>query len=268
MARGRKHHQRGGGRLDFDTDDEVAAGSPCGGGGGAALMYGRSPGSLSAMLMEDEDDQPVNIRARNPAQQACIDALYDERAPIVVAVGPAGVAKTYLSNAIGLQQLLEGNVTRLIITRPAVCVDEQHGFLPGTLEDKMDPWLRPIYDVFHRFVTPKRVQALMARGAIEICPLAYMRGRTFERAFVCADECQNTTVEQLKMLVTRLGNGSKLVVNGDPDQADRGFARNGLADLLARLEQSPLPEVRVVRFGAGDVERHPVIPKLLRLYEK
>ena len=264
MGRGRKQHQRGGGgRLDLDTDDELAVGSPV----AASLLYGRSPASMSGIPMDDDDDQPVNIRPRNAAQQACLDALYDEASPIVLAVGPAGVAKTYLATAVGLQQLLEGNVTRLVITRPAVCVDEQHGFLPGTLEDKMDPWLRPIYDVFHRFVTPKRVQALMARGAIEICPLAYMRGRTFERAFVCADECQNTTVEQLKMLVTRLGNGSKLVVNGDPGQADRGFARNGLVDLLSRLEVAPLREVRVVRFGAGDVERHPVIPKLLKLYE-
>ena len=115
-----------------------------------------------------------------------------------------------------------------MITRPAVSVDEQHGFLPGTLEEKMDPWLRPIYDVFYKFITPAQVNNLINKQQIEICPLAYMRGRTFDNAWICADEMQNSTPQQMLMLLTRIGKNSKLVITGDPAQHDRGFEKNGL----------------------------------------
>lgn len=211
------------------------------------------------------------IRARNPAQEYYLKLLEEEHPSIVIAAGPAGVAKTYLCNAVGIQKLLSGSIEKLIITRPAVSVDEQHGFLPGTLEEKMDPWLRPIYDVFYKFVTPNQVNNLIAKQQIEICPLAYMRGRTFDNAWICADEMQNSTPQQMLMLLTRIGKGSKLVITGDPAQHDRGFDNNGLIDILSRLdgdeEKESQRDIKTVFFTEEHVERHPVIRKILKLYK-
>ena len=202
-------------------------------------------------------------------QEKYVQCLETEHPSIVVSIGPAGVAKTYLCNAIGIQKLLSGAVDKLIITRPAVSVDEQHGFLPGTLEEKMDPWLRPIYDVFYKFVSPAKVHTLIASQKIEICPLAYMRGRTFDNAWICADEMQNSTTQQMLMLLTRIGKNSKLVITGDPAQHDRGFHQNGLQDLLLRLhhqKDAVGSDVRLIEFTEEHVERHPVIKKILKMY--
>ena len=212
------------------------------------------------------------IVPRNPRQEQYIKLLEEVEPPIVVAIGPAGVAKTYICNAIGIQKLMTGQVEKLVITRPAVSVDEQHGFLPGSLEDKMDPWLKPIYDVFYKFITPSQCLDLIKKQKIEICPLAFMRGRTFDNAWICADEMQNSTVSQMMMLLTRIGMGSKLVITGDPDQHDRGFAVNGLSDFSRRLDNCiddrTHGDIQVVRFGYEDVERHPVIRRVLHLYNQ
>lgn len=234
-------------------------------------IYGVSYGSLGSVSSSYHTRRPDPIVPRNERQAAYLSMLETRDPPIIVAVGPAGVAKTYICTAVGIQKLLAGTVSRLVITRPAVSVDEQHGFLPGTLEDKMDPWMRPIYDVFHKYVSPTHLKALITNGKIEICPLAYMRGRTFEDAFICADEMQNSTVSQYLMLLTRIGTGSKLVITGDPDQHDRGFAVNGLSDFLHRMDncidERTTDKLRIVRFTNADVERHPVIKHVIELYK-
>ena len=235
------------------------------------MIFGTSYGSIGSTA-SSYVRRPDPIVPRNPRQAAYLSMLEAENPPIIVAVGPAGVAKTYLCTAIGIQKLLNGDVSRLIITRPAVSVDEQHGFLPGTLEDKMDPWMRPIYDVFHKYVSPSQLKDLITKGRIEICPLAYMRGRTFEDAFICADEMQNSTVSQYLMLLTRIGNGSKLVITGDPEQHDRGFAVNGLSDFLRRMgnciDEKTTENLRIVQFTDEDVERHHVIKHIINLYKQ
>jgi len=232
--------------------------------------YGSLGSTVSGHHMYHSAPRREPIKPRNPRQERYIQMLEANHPSIVVAMGPAGVAKTYLCNAIGIQKLLNGDVERLIITRPAVSVDEQHGFLPGTLEDKMDPWVRPIYDVFHKFITPQQCQDFIKKQKIEICPLAYMRGRTFDNAWICADEMQNSTVSQMMMLLTRIGMGSKLVITGDPDQHDRGFSVNGLKDFTGRLDrcidEQTQSDIQVVKFEYEDIERHPVIRRVLSLY--
>lgn len=250
----------------FESDDEIG-------------LHGKSVGSYGSSFLNDETILSNSLRtivnrpikARNPAQEYYLKMLENERPSIVIAAGPAGVAKTYLCNAVGIQKLINGSIDKLVITRPAVSVDEQHGFLPGTLEEKMDPWLRPIYDVFYKFISPSQVNNLINKQQIEICPLAYMRGRTFDNAWICADEMQNSTPQQMLMLLTRIGKNSKLVITGDPAQHDRGFEKNGLIDLLARLpqddEENKDGDIRTVFFTEEHVERHPVIRKILKMYK-
>lgn len=207
------------------------------------------------------------IKPRNEMQTRYLNLLETPHPPIVIAAGPAGVAKTYLCNAVGIKKLIDGSVDKLIITRPAVSVDEEHGFLPGTLEEKMDPWLRPIYDVFYKFVSPATIKNMIAKQQIEICPLAYMRGRTFDNAWICADEMQNSTTQQMLMLLTRIGANSKLVITGDPQQHDRGYVENGLNDFIKRMHRSDRTKnIELVQFTEDHVERHPVIREILRMY--
>lgn len=250
----------------FDSEDDIS------------VVHGKSVGSYGSSFLDENIlssslRQIANrpIKARNPAQEYYLKLLENEHPSIVIAAGPAGVAKTYLCNAVGIQKLINGSIDKLVITRPAVSVDEQHGFLPGTLEEKMDPWLRPIYDVFYKFITPAQVNNLINKQQIEICPLAYMRGRTFDNAWICADEMQNSTPQQMLMLLTRIGKNSKLVITGDPAQHDRGFERNGLIDLLARMpkddEENKDSDIKTVFFTEEHVERHPVIRKILKMYK-
>lgn len=242
------------------------------------MMYGRSYSSSLPMTFSFDNDMATShvssmsikeIRPRNAAQEKYLRLLEAPAPPIIIAVGPAGVAKTYLCSAVGIQKLLNGSVEKLIITRPAVSVAEQLGHLPGTLEEKMDPWMRPIYDVFYKFVPVSKVQSMIQKQQIEICPLGFMRGRTFDNAWICADEMQNSTPEQMLMMLTRIGKNSKLVITGDPDQHDRGFERNGLTDLLKRLDvtsENQHHDIHVCQFTSEHVERHPVIKKVLKLY--
>jgi phosphate starvation-inducible PhoH-like protein len=155
-------------------------------------------------------------------------------------------------------------VQRIILTRPAVSVDEQHGFLPGNLQKKMEPWTRPMFDALYRYFPPKKVNDMIYDQQIEICPLAYMRGRTFDRAWVIGDEMQNSTPSQMKMFLTRIGEGSKMAVVGDPDQHDRGFEENGLSDLVSKLNDSE--NMKHIIFTEDDVIRSEVIKEILRIY--
>jgi len=204
------------------------------------------------------------LSPRTFTQRKYLDLLYSS-VPVVIGTGPAGTGKTLLACHAGSKALVAGKVQRLIITRPAVSVDEQHGFLPGNLNKKMEPWTRPMFDALYRNFSPKKVQDMIYDQEIEICPLAYMRGRTFENAWVIADEMQNATPSQMKMLLTRIGEGSKMVVAGDLQQHERGFEENGLLDLLCRLNPEST-NMRCVQFTDEDVVRSQVVKEILKIY--
>jgi len=204
------------------------------------------------------------INPRTLTQRRYLDLL-SSTVPLVVSTGPAGTGKTLLACHAASKALVTGKVQRLVLTRPAVSVDEQHGFLPGNLNKKMEPWTRPMFDALFRYLPPKKVNDMIYDQQIEICPLAYMRGRTFDNAWVIGDEMQNSTPSQMKMLLTRIGEGTKMVVTGDPDQFDRGFEKNGLTDLLERLP-AETDDIQHVEFDEDDVVRSAVLKEILKLY--
>lgn len=207
----------------------------------------------------------VELLPRNVSQEFFIEQLENPHVDIVFAVGPAGTGKTLLATLAAIQALKSGQVKRIVITRPAVSVDEQHGFLPGTLVDKMQPWVLPILDYFYEYYTKPQVLNMIESGVIEIAPLAYMRGRTFKNSWIIGDEFQNSTPNQMKMLLTRIGEGSKIVVTGDIQQHDRGFEANGLKDVIDRARN--VRGIAVCEFRNKDVERHPIIDSVLDMYE-
>lgn len=209
----------------------------------------------------------VKIIPRNRSQENYFLKLQDPNKTIVFAVGPAGTGKTLLACQTAVKLLKEKEIEKIIVTRPAVSVDEQHGFLPGTLEKKMEPWTRPIFDVFSEYYYAKEIQNMLMEGIIEVSPLAYMRGRTFKNAFILADEMQNATPNQMKMLLTRIGDNSRMVVTGDLKQADR-LEDNGLIEFIRLLKnnQKTLEHVDVVNFGQKDIERHPSVKEILEIY--
>ena len=210
----------------------------------------------------------VNIIPRNLAQEIYVETLKNPKKYIVFAVGPAGTGKTMIAVQMAIKLYREGSIRKIIITRPAVSVDEEHGFLPGTLNQKMEPWTRPIMDVFEEYYHPKEVASMLENGIIEISPLAYMRGRTFKNAFIVADEMQNATPSQMKMLLTRLGDGSRMAVTGDLNQADRP-RENGLLEFVNLFDDfSNSRLVDVVWFDPQDIERHPVVKEILSIYKE
>lgn len=211
------------------------------------------------------DSKKRSIRVKNMGQKRYIDAIrqYD----VVFGMGPAGTGKTFLAVVMAISAFKKGEVSRIIVTRPAVEAGESLGFLPGDLKEKVDPYLRPIYDSLFTILGVETTSRLMDRGLIEVAPLAYMRGRTLDDAFVILDEAQNTTHAQMKMFLTRLGFNSKMVVNGDQTQIDLpGRARSGLLEsekILANVEQ-----VKFIKFSFNDVVRHPVVAKIVKAYEE
>ena len=205
------------------------------------------------------------LSPRNLTQKKYIDLLYST-VPIVLGTGPAGTGKTLLACHAGSKALVSGRVQKLILTRPAVSVDEQHGFLPGTVEKKMDPWTRPMFDVLNRYMSAKKVNEYVYDRKIEICPLAYMRGRTFDNAWIIGDEMQNSTPSQMKMLLTRIGEDSKMIIAGDVQQYERGFEQNGLSDLISRICENSI-DISHVRFSEDDVVRNQVIKEILNMYK-
>ena len=207
----------------------------------------------------------VNIVPRNRNQEAYVLSLLDAKKDIVFGVGPAGTGKTLLAVQVAVKLFKQGDIDKIIVTRPAVSVDEDLGFLPGTLEDKMAPWTRPIFDVLREYFNAKEIEGMIAEGIIEIAPLAYMRGRTFKKSFILADEMQNATPNQMKMLLTRLGEGSSMAVTGDLAQADR-LKDNGLIDFTKLLESQGSESLDVVQFAQGDIERHKAVAEVLRVY--
>jgi phosphate starvation-inducible PhoH-like protein len=209
--------------------------------------------------------QRVSLQARNANQKTYLQKLQNEDTNIVFAIGPAGTGKTMLAVMHGIKLFQEGVVDKIVVTRPAVSVDEDLGFLPGDLNEKMAPWTRPIFDVFLEYYQQKDITKMLEEGVIEISPLAYMRGRTFKNAYIIADECQNTTVNQMKMLLTRLGEGSKMVVTGDLAQADR-LNDNGLIDFCNLLAGKQLKYLDIVEFDHKDIERHNAVKEILSIY--
>ncbi|MFL6690472.1 MAG: PhoH family protein [Alphaproteobacteria bacterium] len=227
----------------------------------SATVYPLFPSASWSPLDSDSRDRKYvkNIRAMSPLQQRLIDAV-DERS-VVVALGPAGTGKTYLAIAKAVEALEQGRVSRIVLTRPAVEAGESLGFLPGDLQEKLAPYLRPLYDALTERLGTKRLKSLLAEGAIEVAPVAYMRGRTLNNCFVVIDEAQNCTYGQLKMLLTRLGWRSTMVLTGDPDQTDLLPGLSGLGDIATRLEQ--VSEIAVVRLGDADIVRHPLVGSML-----
>lgn len=185
---------------------------------------------------------------------------------IVVATGPAGTGKTLFATETGVKYFLMGTYEKLIFTRPSVSVDEDLGYLPGTLEEKMAPWVRPIYDILYNFITPKEVSQMIEDKIIEISPLGYMRGRTFKNCWIVADEMQNSTINQMKMLMTRLGENSRLVITGDLEQHDRHNEENGLDDFLNKFKGKRSASITSVEFENTDIQRENVVKEVLEIY--
>ncbi len=211
-------------------------------------------------IAEERDRKYVkNVRALSPVQQQLLTAI-DERS-VVVALGPAGTGKTYLAIAKAVDALENGRASRIVLSRPAVEAGESLGFLPGDVGEKLAPYLRPLYDALTERLGNKRLKALLADGAIEIAPVAYMRGRTLNDCFVVIDEAQNCTYGQIKMLLTRLGWRSTMVLTGDPDQTDLLSGLSGLREIAARLER--VENISVVRLGEADIVRHPLVGEML-----
>jgi phosphate starvation-inducible PhoH-like protein len=208
----------------------------------------------------------VQLYPKNLSQENYLIKLNDPQKMIVFAIGPAGTGKTLLAVQWAIDQLLQGEIKKIVITRPAVSVDEEHGFLPGTLNEKMEPWTKPIMDVFSENYSSREIETMLSDGIIEISPLAYMRGRTFKDSVIIADEMQNATPSQMKMLLTRLGQGSQMVVTGDLQQADRP-SNNGLLEFLNRYNDFKNHlYVDICHFTIGDVERHEAVKEILKIY--
>ena len=205
------------------------------------------------------------VMARNPAQDAYIRAM--DRAELVFGMGPAGTGKTYLAVAYAAALIERGDVSRLILSRPAVEAGERLGFLPGDMKEKVDPYLRPLYDALYDMMPPDKVERGLTSGMIEVAPLAFMRGRTLANAVVILDEAQNTTSMQMKMFLTRLGEGSRMIVTGDPTQVDLPPGQvSGLAEASDLLRD--VPGIVQIKFTDVDVVRHPLVGRIVRAYDK
>jgi len=211
--------------------------------------------------------RPIELIPKSRNQENLILNLLNQEQSIVVAVGPAGTGKTYLAMLAAVRAFRSGEAKRIILTRPAIGVeDEQHGFLPGNLVAKMEPWTRPLLDVMREYYRAQDIVALIEDQVVEISPLAFMRGRTFKNSWIIADEMQNATPAQVKMLMTRIGTNSKIVITGDVEQADRHSGDNGLLDLCERLQSMPVEGISVCTLESRDVQRHKIIGSVLKLY--
>ena len=216
-----------------------------------------------SVIVHGNDGKP--IKARNRTQEEMVKAYFEN--DLVFAVGPAGTGKTYIAIALAVRALKNREIKRIILTRPAVEAGERLGFLPGDLKDKLDPYLQPLYDALGDMIPPKRLQEFMAEGTIQIAPLAYMRGRTLDRAFVILDEAQNTNLGQLKMFLTRMGCDAKFIVTGDASQID--LPHKGDSGLLKGIELTKdIKGVKTIFFKNEDIVRHPLVAKIVKAFEK
>ncbi len=238
----------------------------------AALIAMTNEPTLEGIITGDAKAASIMIRTRKKTivPRTAMQGEYMRQLAsheLIFALGPAGTGKTYLAVAQAVAQLITGSVQRLILSRPAVEAGEKLGFLPGDMKDKVDPYLRPLYDALYDTMPPEQVERRLASGEIEIAPIAFMRGRTLADSFIILDEAQNTSREQMKMFLTRFGQGSRMVVCGDPKQVDipGGPAMSGLVDAVGRVEG--LEGIGVTRFGIADVVRHPIVGRIVEAYE-
>lgn len=219
--------------------------------------------SLDAPIVFGNDGKP--IKARNVTQQKMVQAYFDN--DLIFAVGPAGTGKTYVAIALAVRALKNREIKRIILTRPAVEAGERLGFLPGDLKDKLDPYLQPLYDALGDMIPPKKLQEFMAEGTIQIAPLAYMRGRTLDRACVILDEAQNTNLGQLKMFLTRMGCDAKFIVTGDASQIDLPNKKD--SGLLKGIELTKnIKGIAAIKFRNEDIVRHPLVNKIVKAFDK
>ncbi|MEC9016453.1 MAG: PhoH family protein [Pseudomonadota bacterium] len=252
--------------------NRIVAGQEIDSGAVEAVIAMSAEPTLDGIIRHDVAEPPkvmIRTRKKTIVPRSATQVTYMEaltRNDIIFALGPAGTGKTYLAVAQAVSQLITGSVDRLILSRPAVEAGERLGFLPGDMKDKVDPYLRPIYDALYDTLPADQVERRIASGEIEIAPLAFMRGRTLANAFIVLDEAQNTTIAQMKMFLTRFGEGSRMVICGDPKQVDLPQPGiSGLADAVARLHG--VESIAMVPFGIGDVVRHPVVGRIVQAYE-
>jgi phosphate starvation-inducible PhoH-like protein len=213
--------------------------------------------------------RPIELIPKSRNQENLILNLLNPDQSIVVAVGPAGTGKTYLAMLAAVKAFKSGECKRIILTRPAIGVeDEQHGFLPGNIVAKMEPWTRPLMDVLREYYSTKEIADMLEEQIVEIAPLAFCRGRNFKNSWVVLDEAQNATPSQLKMIMTRIGIGSKIVITGDVEQTDRRTPENGLLDLLTKLDggKGVIPGLASCKFDMRDIQRHKIIEHILKMY--
>lgn len=214
------------------------------------------------------NNRVIQLVPKSVNQEKYILALLNPETDIVIASGPAGTGKTYLAMQAALKAMREGSCKKIILSRPAVGVeDEKHGFLPGDINQKMEPWTRPLLDVVKEYYTAKDISYMLDEQIIEIAPLAFCRGRNFKHSWVILDEAQNCTPSQLKMIMTRIGEGSKIIITGDVEQADRKTNDNGLLDLQKRLHTAHVPGLEICNFEVKDVQRHQIIEYILKMYQ-
>jgi phosphate starvation-inducible PhoH-like protein len=214
-----------------------------------------------------EERQKTIYLPKTLNQQTYVDYMKNSNVSVVFGVGPAGSGKTLFACSSAIQELKQGFIDRIIITRPIFSVDEELGFLPGSVEQKMNPWTRPIFDIFSEFVSLSEIKQMVDNGVIEISPLAFMRGRTFKRSFIIADEMQNSSPKQMKMLLTRIGDDSRMVITGDLKQSDR-YNDNGLYDFINRLQMfGSTNSIQYVELNDTDIQRSPVVSDILKIYD-
>lgn len=228
------------------------------------VSYAEYMKHLSQKEKQNFEDKFTTPRTKSQTYYAHI--LQNKNKKIVVANGPAGTGKTLFATEYGIKYFLSNMYEKIIFTRPSVAVDEDLGYLPGTMEEKMAPWIRPIYDVLYQFMSMKEIQNLMEEKTIEIAPLGYMRGRTFKNTWIVADEMQNSTTSQMKMLLTRLGENSRLIITGDLDQHDKPFETNGLQDFLERFKGKRSSSISSMEFDKEDIQREKVVKEVLDIY--
>ena len=216
---------------------------------------------------KDKDDFESKFsKPKDGSQKDYFNLLKNKNKKIIIATGPAGTGKTLLATEQGVKNFLLNKYEKIIFTRPSVSVDEDLGYLPGTLEEKMAPWVRPIYDILYNFMSTKEITQLMEEKYIEIAPLGYMRGRTFKNSWIIADEMQNCTVSQMKMLCTRIGENTRLVITGDLEQHDRKDGINGLEDFLNKFKKKRSNSISTVEFNCEDIQREQVVQEILDIY--
>lgn len=209
----------------------------------------------------------IELIPKSINQEKYIISLTDPETDIVMVSGPAGTGKTYLAMLAAIDAMRQGKCDKILLTRPAVAVDdEKHGFLPGDLNAKMEPWVRPLFDVLREYYSTTELEYMIKEQIIEITPLAFCRGRNFKHSWIILDEAQNATPSQIKMLLTRIGEGSKIVITGDVEQTDRQTLDNGLLDLKHRIELNPVPGMTTCEFEKKDIRRHHIIEHILNMY--